>query len=1116
MHLIISAIGFIIWAISIISIYYSDRYGPINHLESSTWYGTYIATLIFIYISYKAYSILAGWKKIRINLFHIIGIILFHIFILAVIYSGLPEVTRSPFMTTKPSWIILFIHIIELLLYPLILVLLTRSAGLTTLMTYMPSWRDIDMRLRVPAEITIGFFIFTIGLLIIGSLGMFTLPGLIWVLAVLWLIWYRWHKETYSDITKRYITLENHALDGTIAESLNLKLLSIEFGFIFLTFLLGISLISIIRPMPIWWDDLGVYMNFPKIMATTGTLLEWAGMYVWQLITATGFLFSYTAAQAFYVNQLGGILAVIAIISTLSFAFEKKWRTLLLSLPVLFATVYYAMPMTVFQQAKDMKLDPAYLFFCISGIMLLFHVWKWDHDTKKDYKILSIIGLIIGFSFSVKLTSVMLILGCLWVISYRLLGFLGYVGFFALFLALFTRLHLWGIMNVPMPPNDSPLINSISLVLWVSWIICLVASIFKKNHFDTKFLFTWWTSVLVFSIGCILACSPWILKNIHEIGIQNIQKSSITGLLTGSGGTTPYDYEGLYTPEENEKRKTELAEWMTTDGKSENEDLGRYFWYDGGLNNYLKLPPNLTFQKNQSGEFTDITYIFLALLPGLLLFIRGKRSYTMLMWMGLLLLFMTFYYFPNIKSEPSSLSRFFGNFSLIIESGNWKSYGYAILLAMNIGILSIFHFALEKNDDNKKLQEVIMFMGIYAFLFSIAAFGIVWYGIVIYFGFFLIMGYSALGFLREKDEDFKNEDPHFNILMSGALFIFIALYMVRSSFPHGWNNLKNAYYNEYKYNTLSQEESIFAYRSDYLLPIATMNLTNIAAIFDDIGTQMQSKQMKEFFATTDVKNLPLDTLHAFIMKYRSSPDMVLRKDVEKLGQHIYSNVLYPKKGNENTGWIYRIGTFMTYLINENRKRYLDDSLLMLFGWYFYDASPEKSIENMKSLWLKYLLVDLNAATIDRDPRHALTDRSEKLLLTMTANNLKLVTTDNLCLELAINERKKGKLTTPNEFIDIAGTNSESYRNGLTLSRNQKLSNCHRYIVEKLINTGEYPKVDAIKNEILESNAAQDNTKLQNILLKHAGQSWFALFEIIDTPMNTSPEPVTATATWVSQ
>lgn len=49
----------------------------------------------------------------------------------------------------------------------------------------------------------------------------------------------------------------------------NLRLLSIEFGFFFLTFLLGVALVNIIRPMPIGWDDLGVYMNFPKIMATS-------------------------------------------------------------------------------------------------------------------------------------------------------------------------------------------------------------------------------------------------------------------------------------------------------------------------------------------------------------------------------------------------------------------------------------------------------------------------------------------------------------------------------------------------------------------------------------------------------------------------------------------------------------------------------------------------------------------------------------------------------------------------------------------------------------------------------------------------------------------------------
>ena len=297
-------------------------------------------------------------------------------------------------------------------------------------------------------------------------------------------------------------------------------------------------------------------------------------------------------------------------------------------------------------------------------------------------------------------------------------------------------------------------------------------------------------------------------------------------------------------------------------------------------------------------------------------------------------------------------------------------------------------------------------MGIYAFLFSIAAFGIVWYGIIIYFGFFLIMGYSALSFVREKDDEKDEELQIFHLILSGVLFFFIAFYIGKSAFPHAWNNLRGAYYNEYKYSTLSQEESIFAYRSDYLLPIATMNLESIPKIFDGIAEQMKSAQIKEFFEKTDIKNLPLESLHAFIMKYRNSPDPALRADIKTLGQHIYTSVLYPPQENQNMGGIYRIGTFMTYLINENRKRYLDDSLVSLFGSYLYDPSPEKTIEKMKSLGLKYLLVDLNAATIDRDPRHALTDRAEKLLITMNAKNLKLVTTDNSCLELALNERKK--------------------------------------------------------------------------------------------------------------
>ena len=97
---------------------------------------------------------------------------------------------------------------------------------------------------------------------------------------------------------------------------------------------------------------------------------------------------------------------------------------------------------------------------------------------------------------------------------------------------------------------------------------------------------------------------------------------------------------------------------------------------------------------------------------------------------------------------------------------------------------------------------------------------------------------------------------------------------------------------------------------------------------------------------------------------------------------------------------------MTYLINKNIHRYYDDSLIFGFDGYFYEESPEKTIEKMQKLGFKFLLIDLNAATIDKDPRRVLTKRYEHLLLTMRAKNLKLINTDNLCLEFALDEYKR--------------------------------------------------------------------------------------------------------------
>lgn len=97
-------------------------------------------------------------------------------------------------------------------------------------------------------------------------------------------------------------------------------------------------------------------------------------------------------------------------------------------------------------------------------------------------------------------------------------------------------------------------------------------------------------------------------------------------------------------------------------------------------------------------------------------------------------------------------------------------------------------------------------------------------------------------------------------------------------------------------------------------------------------------------------------------------------------ENMYKNILYPTDEFKNDVWIYRIWTFLKYFIADNYKRMYEDSLITQFNDYFYDEKDINVwIERMKKMWLSYFLVDLNAATIDKDPRHDLTKRFENLL-----------------------------------------------------------------------------------------------------------------------------------------
>jgi hypothetical protein len=183
--------------------------------------------------------------------------------------------------------------------------------------------------------------------------------------------------------------------------------------------------------------------------------------------------------------------------------------------------------------------------------------------------------------------------------------------------------------------------------------------------------------------------------------------------------------------------------------------------------------------------------------------------------------------------------------------------GYGVLLAGNIAFLTLVHFSIDDtNTEDKKLKEIIMILGIYGFLFIISAFGIVWYGILVYFLFLVIIGLAASRFIsyEHTDPDDRDEDvTAIKITLTAILFIFISVYFVRSAFPHGWNNLREASYNEFKYKAFNQEESIFLYRQDYVAPITAINVRDPDRLIEDVKKLAKTKSMTEFLASDKLK-----------------------------------------------------------------------------------------------------------------------------------------------------------------------------------------------------------------------------------------------------------------------
>lgn len=364
---------------------------------------------------------------------------LLHVCILSFIYFGLTSSSNGGF--------ILFFKIIGFLFLPVIIGLITYSLGKKAIHTIVPRFEQEEPAFRFLLSLGFGFVIFLTALTIVGSLGQYNIVAVILLLSTAAIVSYKELMETLTNLWTHKIEFPNHRPNGTFFEQINLPLISTEMLFMILTFLISVSFINIVRPMPIGWDDLGVYMNYPQIMANNGAIAKGIGMMTWQVFTGIGFMF-HSAPQAFFMNQIGGILSVIVLGIAISSLLKQRETGLkgdrspngsssFINLPLLGATMFYAMPMIIFQQAKDMKLDPGLFFVSvigIYGIISLFLRYKDSLEISSEQKsddtpvgffahhknlaYILIIGTIVGLAFAIKFTTLMLILGLLGVVFY--------------------------------------------------------------------------------------------------------------------------------------------------------------------------------------------------------------------------------------------------------------------------------------------------------------------------------------------------------------------------------------------------------------------------------------------------------------------------------------------------------------------------------------------------------------------------------------------------------------------------------------------------------------------------------------------------------------------------
>jgi hypothetical protein len=431
---------------------------------------------------------------------------------------------------------------------------------------------------------------------------------------------------------------------------------------VWLTWLLlsyfALNFLSVIRPFPIGWDDLGSYLNRPNLLVSYGKFIHSMAPFHWEYLTAVGFaIFGFGspvgATAAMVINWTQGVIATLAVIA-FGRAYFGKGRGLLAGL------LYYSLPLVGHFSYADMKIDNA-VFAMGALAMLALFLGLFPSDSEDEsvqrtssemLRWIGLAGALAGFAFGMKVTAVMVLLAMALVLGGVTLHWtaaLGAAAFATVALATNGGLDFASVGQRLFGEGTAVATKTVLLTFIVTGVICTGIALFLGRSRWKLSL----SALAVFLIGFLVVIAPWVWHN-------NIQNGHIipTSIALGAPnkislklGIKSSDIQSQFG-EPVRVLPPELLvdkEHPACKGTGHREEVDRYWGFSIGWRHYLTLPWRTVLNLDSAGYYVT-TMPALLLFPLLLLlpyFWSRRGKWLRWMWISTLFILLEWMFTAN-------------------------------------------------------------------------------------------------------------------------------------------------------------------------------------------------------------------------------------------------------------------------------------------------------------------------------------------------------------------------------------------------------------------------------------------------------------------------------------